>query len=204
MKYYNSIISILLHPLLLVSITCYFIISIDPAHLSFNSMLIAQNSIIAKKSIAYILTDILILPSLTMMLLWKLGFIKNFRLDTYKSRIIPLIAMITFLFWAWFTLKNLEGIQPLPSHFLFGLFISVSIVFLINPFFMISFPMLAATQCFAILLQYMKAAQFSIFPLFIIFSIIFTLLLIKKSNTKLENPLAVVIGLVSQLLVSIF
>lgn len=204
MKYYNFIVSILLHPLLLIVLTAYFLIVIDPAHISLDLALLTQNPKIPKQIIASIVVDIFILPLFTMFLLWKLGFIKNFKLDTYKSRIIPLIAMITFLFWAWFTLKNIAGIHPLITHFLLGLFISISITFLMNPFFMISFQILAAIQCFAILLQYIKTTHLSLTPILIIFTIIFTLLFIKKSTTKLENPLAILIGLTSQLLVSSF
>lgn len=83
-------------------------------------------------------------PAVVVALLKQLGFIESIQLESQKDRIIPIIASMTFYFWAFYVSKNIPGISPLLTHFLLGTFLSSILTLLLNIKMKISLHAIAA------------------------------------------------------------
>ncbi len=76
-------------------------------------------------------------PLLSVFLLKRLGFIKSIKMEDPKDRIIPLIIIMIFYFWAYQVFKNFNA--PFLIRILFlGSFWGIIAVFMTNIFFKVS------------------------------------------------------------------
>jgi membrane-associated phospholipid phosphatase len=123
--------STVFHPLL---IPTYAFIFLDWAYpyLFFNLDLISKSRLFVT-----IFINTFLFPMISLFIMKKLDFISSFHLPDRKERIIPYIAIIAFYFWTYLVVKNL-GVGALINDILFGVCISVFLVFFFNGFFKIS------------------------------------------------------------------
>lgn len=91
-----------------------------------------------------VIVNTALFPAVVVALLKQLGFIGGIQLETQKDRIIPIIASMTFYFWAFYVSKNIPGISALLTHFLLGTFLSSILALLLNIRMKISLHAMAA------------------------------------------------------------
>ena len=110
---------------------------------------------VTQKNIGFILLQVAyhmtFFPLLTVLLLKGLGFIDSIQLKDPRERIIPLIATMTFYFWAYWVFRNIES-PFILRVLLLGCFLGVVTVFMMNIFFKISMHTSAAGSMIGILM----------------------------------------------------
>lgn len=142
-------ISVLLHPVFMPVICCILLYYAMPESFA------AIKPKVLSGWLGMIVINTVMFPVLLMLLLRGLGFIKSLYLKDVKERVIPLIGIMVFYFWAYWVVKNVgvpikaetafikDAISgptvPLIAHVLFlGNFWGVIVVFLITIFYKIS------------------------------------------------------------------
>jgi hypothetical protein len=119
------------HPLLIPTYAFIFLNWVYP-YLFFNLDLINKTRLFVT-----IFINTFIFPMIALVIMKKLDFISSFNLPDRKERIIPYIAIIAFYFWTYLVVKNL-GVGGFINDILFGVCISIFLVFFFNGFFKIS------------------------------------------------------------------
>lgn len=138
-------VSILLHPIFLPVLLCVALYVLTPAAFkAFPPYLLVRSLV----SIAIIT---IFFPLFSIILMKALGFIKSVYMRDSKDRIIPLIATMTFFFWAYLVyshpLKFAEKTIDVPlliRVILLGAFYIIVVLFMVNIFFKVSMHSTAA------------------------------------------------------------
>jgi membrane-associated phospholipid phosphatase len=143
-------ISVLLHPVFMPVICCIVIYAAMP------ELFIGVKPKVLTGWVGMIVINTIVFPVLLMLLLKGLGFIKSIYLKDVKERVIPLIGIMVFYFWAYWVVKNVgvpiaksdlttlavkaDGPQvpALVRMLLLGNFWGIIAVFLVTIFFKIS------------------------------------------------------------------
>jgi len=76
-------------------------------------------------------------PLFTMLLLKGLGFLKSFKMESTKDRIVPLMATMIFYFWASHVFNNIPS-PNLIKILLMGCFWGTIVLFMLNIFVKVS------------------------------------------------------------------
>lgn len=124
-------ISVIFHPLLLPTYAFLFIDWTYP-YLFFNLDVINKARLFTT-----IFINTFIFPMIALVLMKKLGFISSFHLPERKERIIPYIAIMAFYFWTYMVVRSLS-VGVFVNDILFGVCLSLFMVFFFNGFFKIS------------------------------------------------------------------
>jgi len=128
---FSKIISIVFHPLLLPTYAFIFLNWAYP-YLFFNLDIINKTRLFVT-----IFINTFIFPMIAMVIMKKLDFISSLHLPDRKERIIPYIAIIAFYFWTYLVVKNLS-VGGFINDILFGVSLSIFLVFFLNGFYKIS------------------------------------------------------------------
>lgn len=148
--------------------------------------------------------NLVMFPLLATLLMKALGFISSITMKEPKDRIIPLIATMTFYFWAYNVASNLQPEVPFYMRvFLLGSFWGVILIFIINIFFKTSMHTTAISATVGILL--MMILQLKIDVLWIIIAMIFLAGIIGSARLILKEhlPFELVLGYLTGFLVQI-
>ncbi|WP_315819238.1 hypothetical protein [Paraflavitalea speifideaquila] len=65
------------------------------------------------------------LPTFSVFLMQRLGFVQSIFLRTQRERIIPYAAAIIFYFWIWYVFRNQQKAPIFFVQFLLGSFLAV-------------------------------------------------------------------------------
>lgn len=126
------IISIITHPILMMSIGLLLCIKLDPY--SFG----VYDWTLRWPVVAMIAMMTFVFPLVVVFMLKKLGFIESFEMNTTKERIIPYIATSIFYLWLYITTRSNPEISSLFKSYTLGAIIIIFIIFFINNFYKIS------------------------------------------------------------------
>lgn len=125
----GNFLSVIFHPLLIPLYVTLFLLYIHPA--IFNGFSPDQKIRIA----GTVIVNLVLLPAVTVFLIWRLGFSQSIFLRTQRERIIPYAAMMFYSFWCWNVFRNLQFSPPEFNSFLLGVFIAVIMGWLTNIYF---------------------------------------------------------------------
>lgn len=121
-----NIFSYLFHPVFIPAYVAYYLLMIHPM---FSVIIHPFDRI---NNLIMVIVNTVIFPSVIVLLMWRLKFIKSIRLDTQKDRIMPLVGSITFYFWAFYVGRNVETIPTPLKIWLMGAFLGSSIAMFLN------------------------------------------------------------------------
>ncbi|MDX2002355.1 MAG: hypothetical protein SFW35_07975 [Chitinophagales bacterium] len=139
------VISYVFHPLFM---TLYIFFFIDKGY----PFLFAHLGRVAYMQVVVVLvTNTVIYPLVTILLMKQLGFANSLQLRTQRERIIPYIAMSVFYFWTFMVIRNL-AIGELFNKIMLGGAISIFMAFFLNNFYKISIHSVAAGNFVAVAL----------------------------------------------------
>jgi nitrate reductase NapE component len=130
-KILAQIISVFTHPVFMPIIGCWMLYTNMP-HL-FESI----EKRIFNGWIMMMIINTILFPTLTVLLLKGLGFVKSIQLKEPRERIIPLIGTMIFYFWPYLVAKNV-GVPDAGRMLLLGNFWGIIVVFIATIFFKIS------------------------------------------------------------------
>lgn len=127
----------MLHPLFLPAVVAWLILFQHPVL----SLLIDDGQRIRLLVMTGINT--ILFPAVIMLLLWRLGFLKNMYMQTQRERIIPLSVAVIFFFWAWYVSRNLDFAPKALQQWLLGVFLASCAANFTNIFIKLSLHTLA-------------------------------------------------------------
>lgn len=134
MRIAAQIISIIFHPLLILTYMLILLLMVNP-------YLFGVNSVSDKESIKFILTvffSTFLIPSFAIFLMWRLKLITSLEMRDKQDRIVPFIATGVFYLWV---LRSVFADPNIPTAFLIaalGTTIGLFSCFIINLFFKVS------------------------------------------------------------------
>src|SRR5690606_24876052 len=79
----------------------------------------------------------LLLPLISMVVMWKVKLISSLDMDNRLERIGPYIAMLIFLLWYYLNI-NQYGVAPIFRLYILGTIVSLALVFITNLFVKVS------------------------------------------------------------------
>lgn len=129
-----QIVSIIFHPMLILTYMLILLLMVNP-------YLFGVNSVGDKESIKFILTvffSTFLIPGFAIFLMWRLNLISSLEMRDKQDRIIPFIATGVFYLWV---LRSVFADPNIPTAFLIaalGTTIGLFACFIINLFFKIS------------------------------------------------------------------
>jgi hypothetical protein len=142
-------------------------------------------------------------PLLVVALLKALGFLQSIHMRVSKDRVIPLIATMTFYFWAQQVFRHLTDTPQIINILLLGSFWAVILLFMASIFFKVSMHTTAAGGAIGIMAVLLFLSPFNMlgafFATIIIGGIVGTARLILREHTSFEIWVGYLIGLLSQL-----
>ena len=142
-------------------------------------------------------------PLLTVALLRALGFLKSFHMRVSRDRVIPLIATMTFYFWAQQVFSNLNDTPRIINILLLGSFWGIILLFMGSIFFKISMHTTAAGGAIGIMIVLLFLSPVNmlaaLITTIIIGGIVGTARLILREHTGPELWMGYAIGLIVQL-----
>ncbi len=121
MRILYKVLSVLFHPVFLTAALTGAFYSMGDYH----------QEVPVWQSMQIIVTNTLIFPTITVLILKGLGMIKSIELQNQKDRIIPTIASMTFYFWAYLVARN-KGMDPAIVILLLSGFLSFIILILLG------------------------------------------------------------------------
>ena len=144
MQFFYRLISIIFHPLLILSYALMFLLLINPYVFSVQDY----------KAKALILFSIIMLsvvfPALSIFMMRGLGLIKSLEMKDKKERIVPLIITGIFYLWLFVNIKNNTLVPLAFKIFVLGATVSLFLAFFINNFSKISLHTVGMGGLFAI------------------------------------------------------
>lgn len=130
-------------------------------------------------------------PIITLLLIWKLKFVKSIYLETQKDRIIPLIAVMIYYFWIYQVFSR-EFHAPLMLNVLFlGAFWGIILLFMGNIFFKMSMHTTAAGGMIGLMLILMFTGQINFLIPFLITLLIAGLIGTARMILNAHSPLEI-------------
>jgi membrane-associated phospholipid phosphatase len=134
MKITAQIISIIAHPLLMLTYMLLLLLLVNPYLFGVNSI----SDLESKKLILSVFFTSFLLPAIGIFLMLKLEFISSMEMRDKKDRIGPFIVTVIFYMWVF---QNVLKNNDMPTAFLIavlGTTIGLCLSFFINLFFKIS------------------------------------------------------------------
>ncbi len=194
------IISYVFHPTLMPVMMTLLLYRLMPqAFAGFN---VLDFSKLPLPIIAPIIVNTVLFPILAVLLMKGLGFVESIKLENPKERIIPLIATMTFYFWVYHAMNNINA-PFLLKVLLLGSFWGVIAIFMINIFFKISMHTAAAGSAIGMVVALMLYSPVNMaLPLFLTLSVaglIGTARLILSAHNQSQVWLGYIVGFLVQL-----
>lgn len=194
---FASFISYIFHPVFMPVLLSVVIWRIQPAEFAGMS-----NKLLTFRLISLASTTIFF-PLLVVALLKALGFIQSVHMRVAKDRIIPLIATMTFYFWAQQVFSHLPDTPKIINILLLGSFWGIILLFMASIWFKVSMHTTAAGGAIGIMTVLLFLSPFNMLPaLFIaifIGGLVGTARLILREHTAFELWVGYAIGLAVQL-----
>jgi len=132
LRFFAHIISFIFHPLFISIYLIAFLLYVHPTAF-------AGIAPMAKfKVLLSVLFNTVFLTGFAVFLMWRLKLIKSLSMPDQRERIYPLVAAMIFYFWAWYVSINLPGIPVLMKQVLFGSFLGICAIWLLNIAFKVS------------------------------------------------------------------
>lgn len=130
-KVFSYILSGLFHPLVITVYAFLFINILNP----YQFIHLNQKDIV--QLFVTLLTNTLVFPLITVIIMSRLGFISSLEMNDRQERIIPYIGMSLFYFWTYLVVKQL-GVGSYFTHVMLGISLSVFAAFFFNLFYKVS------------------------------------------------------------------
>jgi hypothetical protein len=192
-----SFISYVFHPVFMPVLLSIVIWRLQPAAFAGMSPKLLMFRIISLASTT------IFFPLLTVGLLKALGFIESVHMRVSKDRIIPLIATMTFYFWAQQVFSNLTDTPKIINILVLGSFWGIILLFMASIFFKVSMHTTAAGGAIGIMAVLLFLSPFNmlwaLFITVIIGGIVGTARLILREHTSFELWVGYAIGIAVQL-----
>lgn len=131
-----NIISVIFHPLLMVTYMLVILMNVNPYIFGFNS--IDYGSHLVFRLIAVIFASTFIIPVFGVLLLKQVNLIQSFQMKDKMERVGPYILTSIFYLWMFINMLNNPTIPRAFSTFLLGSVIGLFLSFFINIFLKIS------------------------------------------------------------------
>ncbi len=164
-----TFVSYIFHPLFMPVVLMLLLYKLAPVH--FAGM--PQGNAFQKGSFFNLLVIVgvctVLFPLLTILLMKALGFLKDIEMRDSKDRIMPLMGIMIFYFWAYHVVSNLPGTPLILKVLLLGSFWNIIAVFMINIFFKISMHAVAAGGTIGLVLALMIQNPINMLPVFYLF-----------------------------------
>ncbi len=125
-------ISVLLHPLLLISYMCLYLMMANPFLFGFSGIK-GQGLIIIS-----VVTTTFMFPLIAVLLMRSLGLIQSIEMEDKLERIGPLIVTGIFFMWLYVNIRRNDNIPDALTFFVLGSTIAVFMGLLLNSFTKIS------------------------------------------------------------------
>lgn len=197
LRFLASFISYVFHPVFMPVLMSVVIWRIQPAEFAGMS-----RQTLIYRFISLVSTTVFF-PLLTVALLKALGFLQSVHMRVSKDRVIPLIATMTFYFWAQQVFSHLPDTPKIINILLLGSFWGVIVLFMASIFFKVSMHTTAAGGAIGLMTALLFLSPFNMLPAFLITIIIGGLVgtarLILREHTTFELWVGYAIGLIVQL-----
>ena len=131
-KAFAHIISVIFHPLLMVTYMLILLMNINPFLFGFNSI---QGNF---KLVLLVFASTFVIPLFGVLIMKQIGLIQSFQMKDKLERVGPYIITAIFYLWMFINLFNNPTIPRAFSTFLLGSVIGLFITFFINIFLKIS------------------------------------------------------------------
>lgn len=142
-------------------------------------------------------------PLLTVALLKALGFLRSIHMRVSKDRVIPLIATMTFYFWAQQVFSHQPDTPKIINILLLGSFWGIILLFIGSIFFKVSMHTTAAGGAIGIMTVLLFLSSFNMFPALLITVVVGGLVgsarLVLREHTPAEIWMGYIIGIIVQL-----
>ncbi len=132
MKYFAHIVSLVFHPLIIISYILVLLLIINPYLFSI------QNERAIGILLIYVVMLTIVLPGLTVMLMRAMGFVNSIHLKERSERIIPLIITGGFYLWLFVNIYENTTIPMAFSIFVLGSTIGLFLAFFFSLFTKVS------------------------------------------------------------------
>ncbi len=199
-----TLLSYVFHPVFMPVLMLLLLYKLSPV--TFSGM---TTAVFGKRYLLPVALNTLLFPLLFVALLRALGFIKNVQLHTPRERMLPLLGIMVFYFWAQHVILNMPvpaGIPKVPTILkvlLLGSFWSVIVVFMISIFYKISMHAMAAGGVLGLLIVLMMLNPIDMFlPLCIVLltgGAVGTARLVLRAHSPLEVWSGYLLGAAVQL-----
>ena len=161
MRIFAQAISIIFHPLLLLTYSLAVLLWMNPYLFGVNAA--KEQSVL----ILYVFLQTVFIPGFAVVMMKYLGFVKSFELKERSDRFGPLIVAGTMYSWIYINFINNADIPLICALIALGATISIFLGFLINAFSKISIHTIGAGGMIGsllqiILLQYNKKLQLNV------------------------------------------
>lgn len=127
-----KIISVLFHPLILVTYTAVLMLLMNPYEFGVSS--IGEQTPL----LLQVFLSTFALPALMVFLMYAIEFIPSVEMPDKQDRIVPYIGVMTFYIASYYFYLKLPGIPVAFKLFMLGVVISLAVAFFINNFSKIS------------------------------------------------------------------
>ena len=195
--------SYIFHPLFIPVMAAWYLVFVHPVYFTGFA---AQEKLLTVARVGY---NTIFYPAITVLLLKAVGFTKSIFLKTQRERIVPYIATNIFYFWMYLVLKNNEGMPPILTSFILGIFLASSAALIANIYFKISMHGLGmGALCGLMILIIFSGIPYMVFlPAMITFLLagfVCTSRLIVSDHTPFEIYVGLILGILSQLIAFVF
>ncbi len=161
-----------------------------------------SNKLLTFRLISLVSTTIFF-PLLTVALLKALGFLQSIHMRVSKDRIIPLIATMTFYFWAQQVFSHQADTSKIINILLLGSFWGIILLFMASIFFKVSMHTTAAGGAIGIMTVLLFLSPFNmlaaLFITLFVGGLVGTARLILREHTPFELWAGYAIGFLVQL-----
>lgn len=204
LRIFFKFISYIFHPLLLPTYGTALFVWANP---SITPVPTEEGDIIRTPMhlIISIFVNTFLMPSVAILMMKKLDFIKSLEMEDKQDRIIPFIATMIFYIWAFLAVKDHFSYMPkIFSAFILGTLISVFISFFINLFEKLSIHMVGVSGWMTATMMMMMSSEKSMLMSFIgvivICGLVATARLYLKAHTVRELYIGFLMGIAGQMI----
>lgn len=205
LRFFFKSVSIIFHPLLMPTYGTLIFLWAFP-HIEVPTTAEEGDIIRTPEHLAIsIFVNTFMMPTVAILMMKALGFIRTLEMKSSQERIIPFVATMTFYIWAFLAVKNHFSYMPyIYTVFILGTLVSLMLSFLINNFFKLSIHMVGASGfLIAIMLMMLSSPK----PMLYIFmatlvlnGLIASARLFLKAHTVKELYVGFMIGIAGQML----
>lgn len=131
-RFFALFFSVILHPVFIPLYVAAYLAFIHPDIFTGFSHEARQRTMVI------LIVNLFFFPALSILLLRAVGFISSIHLPQRRDRIIPLIAVGIFYFWAYLVFRQQPQYPELLVAFLLGIFLTASAALIANVYLKIS------------------------------------------------------------------